>query len=109
MQGWDIRALEKPADGNLVAPQQRPLHGRDPIVRIVGGVILKLLHARPEPRVGVVVVISYTGTKYVEERKALVLDTLLDQFSEVLLFAAESARHKGRATCQGQRDGMQRS
>src|ERR1700726_3748310 len=109
MQGWDICALEEPTDGNLVAPKQRSFHRRDPIVRIIGGVILELLHAGPEPRVGVVVVISHAGTEYVEERKALVLDTLFDQFGEMLLFAAESASHKGRPTGQGQRDGMQRS
>src|SRR6267378_1122967 len=91
VQGGDVGALEKFADGDFLVPEQRFLHRGGPVTRVVSGVVLEFLHARTEPLIRIVVIVGDAGTEDIEEREALVLDTLLDQFGEMLLLAAETA------------------
>src|SRR4029077_2547592 len=96
-------------DGNFLAPEQRFLHGGGPVSRVVSGVVLEFLHARTEPLVSIVVIIGDAGAEDIEERESLVHDTLLDQFGEMLLFAAEAAGDKSGACGESERNGVNRS
>src|SRR5213078_124113 len=58
MQRGNVGALEEFPDGNLLAPKQRLLHGGHPVGGIMCGIVLELLHARTEPLIGIVVIVS---------------------------------------------------
>ena len=108
MEGGNVGALEEFSDGDFVTPQQRFLHRAGPVSRVVNGVLLELLHARTEPLVGIVVIISDARAEDVQEGEALVQDTLLDQLRQVLLFTAETAGDEGGACGQRQGNGIDR-
>src|SRR6266704_1158236 len=91
MQRGNVRALEEFPDGNLLAPEQRFLHRRRPVRRVVSGVVLELFHTRTEPLVSVVMVIGDARAEDVQEREARMLDALLDQLGEMLLLGAVAA------------------
>src|SRR5260370_42227445 len=97
MQRGNVRALEEFPDGNFLAPEQRFLHRRRPVRRVVSRVVLKLLHPRTKPLVGVVVVIGDARAEDVQEREARMLDALLDQLGEMLLLGAVATRNEGRS------------
>ena len=97
MQRGQVGALEEFADGDFLAPQSDFSIAREPVGGVVLGIVFELLHARTEPLEGVVLVVGDAGAEDVEEREALVLDGLLDQFGEVLLLAAEAAGDEGGA------------
>ena len=59
-----------------------------------------------EPLIGVVLVVGNAGAEDVHQRKALVLDGAFENVHHVLLFAAEGARHIGRASHDGHRNGI---
>src|SRR6266566_3190170 len=98
MQSGQVGTLKELPDGYFFSPKQGLLHRGSPVGCIVGRVILDFFHARPIPLVGIVVVIGYARTEYIQKRKAFVLDALLDQVGEMLLIAAETARHKSSAS-----------
>src|SRR5258708_31700578 len=88
VQRRHVGAFKKLPDWNLFAPKQRLSHGGHPVRGIMGWIVLELSYAWPKPLVGVVVVIGDAGTEHIEEREPFMLDPLLDQFREVLLFSA---------------------
>src|SRR5438876_10110473 len=96
MQRGNVGALEEFPDGNLLAPEQRLLHGGHPVGGIMPGIILELFHAWTEPLIGIVVIVSDARAEDIQERKTRMLDPLFDQFGEMLLLAAESARNERR-------------
>src|SRR5882762_5525843 len=70
----------------------------------MGGTVLELLHARTEPLVGIVVIVGDARAKNIQEGETWVLDALLDQLGEVLLFTTESSRDERRSCGQSQRN-----
>src|SRR5579864_1566158 len=108
VQSGYVGAFEKFPDGDLIVPELRFSHGGQPVRRVVSGVVLELLHARLEPLVGIVVIIGDARAEDVQEREALMLDTLLDQFGEMLLLGAVTAGDEGGPSRQGQRNGIDR-
>src|SRR5204862_7338926 len=98
VEGGNVGTLEESPIRDLIAPTQRLLHRRRPDSRVVTSVIFKLLHARTEPLVGIVVIIRDAGAEDVQERESRMLDTLLDQFREVLLLGAVTAGNE-RGAC----------
>src|SRR6185369_7559765 len=94
VQGRNIGALEESPDRDLITPEERFFHRGHPIGRVVSGIVLELLNAWTEPLIGVVVIIGDTRAEDIQEGEAFVLDTLLDQFCEVLLLTAEATRDK---------------
>src|SRR5438552_13518862 len=68
------------------------------------GIILELFHAWTEPLIGIVVIVSDARAEDVQEREPRMLDPLFDQFGEMLLLAAESARNERRSRRKGQRN-----
>src|SRR5438046_2543334 len=108
VQGGNVRTLEEFPDRNLLAPEQRLLHGGHPVGGIMSGILFELLHTRTEPLVRIVVIVSHARAEDVQEREARMLDALLDQLGQMLLLAAETARNERRSGCQGQRNGIDR-
>src|SRR5207249_9379942 len=90
VQSGYIGALKKFPDRNLFTPEHGFFHGGDPVRRIVSGIVLELFHARTEPLIGVVVVVGDARAEDIQERETLVLDALLDQLGEMLLFTTEA-------------------
>src|SRR5256886_16501578 len=78
VQSRNVGALEEFPDGNLLAPEQRLLHGSHPVGGIMRGIVFELLHAGTEPLVCIVVVVCDAGAEDVQEREARMLDALLD-------------------------------
>src|SRR6267143_2879967 len=78
VKGGDVRALKEFADGDFLAPEQRLLHRGGPVTCIVSRVVLEFLHARTKPLVRIVEIVGDARAEHIEEREALVLDTLLD-------------------------------
>src|SRR6266404_777341 len=72
------------------------------------GVVLEFFHARAEPLVGIVVIVGDAGAENVQERESRMLDTLLNQLGEMLLFGAVTARDEGSARGQSQGNGINR-
>src|SRR5438270_9560395 len=79
-----------------------------PVARIVSRILFQLLHARTEPLISIVVVVGDARAEHVEEGKAFVLDSLLDELGQVLLLAAEAASNKSGPGCQRDRDRIDR-
>src|SRR5207253_4165529 len=98
-----IGTLKEFSNRDFFAPEQRSLHSQHPVSRIVRRIVFEFLHPRPEPLVGVVMVIGNAGAKYVQKRKPFVLDALFDQFSEMLLLATEAAGNERSSGGQSQR------
>src|SRR3954471_878141 len=90
MQRGHIRPLEELSNRDFVAPDDRAFDRRLPFAGVVGRVVFELFHSRPEPLVGIVMVVSDAWAEDIDEGEAFVLDALLDEVGEVLLFAAES-------------------
>ena len=63
-------------------PKAEISHRGHPVGGIVGWIVLELFHPRPEPLVGVVVVVGDAGAEDVDQGEALVLNALFDQFSK---------------------------
>ena len=95
MQRRTIIPLKELSDRNLLAPNDRLLHGARPVARVEGGVILELLQPRTKPLIRVVKVVRNTRTEHVQEGKTLVLNTLLDQIRELFLVTAAVNRVRG--------------
>ena len=108
MQGGNVGALEESPDGDLITPEQRSFHCGHPVSGIVSRVVLELFHPRTEPLVSIIVIVCDAGAEDIQERETPVLDALLDQFCEVLLFAAEAASDEGGPSGQSQRNGVNR-
>src|SRR5437879_8954063 len=108
MQRGNVGALEEFPDGNLLAPEQRLLHGGHPVGGIMPGIVLELFHAWTEPLIGIVVVVGHAWAEDVQEREARMLDALLDQFGQMLLLSAEAARNERCSGGEGQRNRIDR-
>src|SRR5215813_9796566 len=106
VQRRNIGTFEKFSNRDFFTPKQRSFHCCHPVCRVVRTIFLKLFHPWTEPLVGVVVVISDAGTKDIKEREAFVLDALLDELREMLLFAAETSRNECSTGSQSERDGI---
>src|SRR6185503_18256561 len=94
MQRRKIGSLEELADRDLFTPKLRFLKSLMQVCGIEALVVLQLFHALLEPGIGIVVVVRHARAEDVDERKALVLYRHLDELREVLLLAAEPARHE---------------
>src|SRR5579872_2369374 len=94
VQARQVGALEELPNRDFLTPEQRLLHRGQPVRGLVGGVLLKFLHPRTKPLVGIVVVVRHARAEDIQERKALMPDALLDKYGEVLLFPAETPGDK---------------
>src|SRR5215469_2568504 len=108
VQAGHIGALEEFSYGDFFAPKERFLHRHGPVRSVVHRIVLELLQARAIPLVRIVVIVGHARAEDVEERKAFMLNALLDEFGEMLLIAAETAGHKRCARGQGQRNRVHR-
>src|SRR4029077_19364690 len=96
-QGRQVRALPEQANRYFVTPLVGCFH-RCMKVRGVVALFFEDLYARVEKLIRVVFVIGNAGAEDVDQREAPVLNRALQQIDEVLLFAAEAARHIRRAS-----------
>ena len=102
--GMSLRSKKTPM--GISSPQSRDFSIAAPNWRGRSRVIFQFFDARAEPLEGVVVIVGDAGTEDVEEGEAFVFDGSLDEFGEVFLVGAESARDERRPGGEGERDGI---
>src|SRR5215813_6991941 len=90
VQWGHVSAFEEFPNGYFLTPDQRPFHRGYPVSRVISAIVFQFLHSRPEPLIGVVVVIGDARAEHIQKRKTLVQNALLDQFRQVLLLAAKA-------------------
>src|SRR5260370_5940880 len=108
VQSRHIIAFEELPDWNLLAPKQRFSHRGHPVRGIERRVVFELFHTGAEPLVSVVVVIGDARAEDIQERKSFMLNALLDQIRQMLLFSAVPAGNERGSGGESQRNWIHR-